>query len=360
MFNSIVRQIFLLLVMLFVFFSPLVAAVQKVIFDQDEGSDPDCTGFIVKLHELGECEIIALGSYYDTIYSARALEACLKYYNITSIPIGINKTGSDNTVGGIGNDWFGTYIANYFSITTASYPDVVDVYREALAAQADGSVIIIAMGPILNLWDLYNSSADEYSSLTGAQLIQAKVSAIYLEGLDYPSYGPDFDYNFVTDAPVAKNFIDAMTTMGMKMVYSGNYTAGALVNTNTTSAPSNSYTYQSYCHLSYPHSCGRPAWGHIDVLYALRGESWNGVKYFNTSAEGKNVLNEACDTNYWVEGDYNQFYITLNVDPSVLEPIVDDIQNAAVGAELLYPLIDDPTPTPSITGGYSGTASWSN
>jgi hypothetical protein len=345
----IIRQLLIILMAVLITL-PSWAAGVKVIFDQDEGSDPDCTGFLLKLAELGECEVIAMGSYFTDIWGARALEAAAKYYNMQSIPIGINKTTSESFCGVGYCDWFGTHVANYFNITTKSYPDVVDVYRTALAAQADNSVIIIAMGPIKNLWHLYISPADEISDMTGAQLIQAKVKAIYLEGLDYPSYGPGDDTNFAVDAPIAKNFIDAMTVMGMKMVYSGNYTAGALVFTDALTAPVDSYTYQSYCYYSKPPVCGRPAWGHIDVLHALRGESWNGVKYLNTSVEGKNVLTEACNQNWWVEGDYNQFYITLNVEPSVLQVIVDDIQNAAVGAPIQYPLIEDLlSPTCTIT-----------
>src|SRR5690606_25050822 len=54
-------------------------------------------------------------------------------------------------------------------------PDAVDLYREILAKQSDGSVTIISVGFSTNIARLLDTPADEYSDLPGMDLVSKKV-----------------------------------------------------------------------------------------------------------------------------------------------------------------------------------------
>ena len=62
----------------------------------------------------------------------------------------------------------------------------VDAYRKVLSEAADHSVVISAIGFATNLRDLLQSEADEYSSLSGYDLVAAKVKTVVWQGGWYP------------------------------------------------------------------------------------------------------------------------------------------------------------------------------
>ena len=60
-----------------------------------------------------------------------------------------------------------------------------DAYRKALAAAPDGSVNIASIGMPTNLRDLLKTSGDQYSPMSGYDLIAAKVSKIVFMDMMY-------------------------------------------------------------------------------------------------------------------------------------------------------------------------------
>ena len=53
-------------------------------------------------------------------------------------------------------------------------PDAVEVYRKILAEADDKSIVISSIGFINNLANLLQSDPDQYSQLTGVELVDAK------------------------------------------------------------------------------------------------------------------------------------------------------------------------------------------
>ena len=53
-------------------------------------------------------------------------------------------------------------------------PDAVEVYRKILAEADDKSIVISSIGFINNLANLLQSGPDQYSQLTGVELVDAK------------------------------------------------------------------------------------------------------------------------------------------------------------------------------------------
>ncbi|HEX8310410.1 MAG TPA: hypothetical protein VF614_03765, partial [Chthoniobacteraceae bacterium] len=58
------------------------------------------------------------------------------------------------------------------------YPDAVALYRETLAKQPDGSIVVLAVGPLRNLANLLKSRPDKASPLDGAALVAKKVKQL--------------------------------------------------------------------------------------------------------------------------------------------------------------------------------------
>lgn len=57
------------------------------------------------------------------------------------------------------------------------YPDAVALYRRILSEQPDGSVVVVAVGPLRNLANLLRSRADDASPLDGRALVAKKAKA---------------------------------------------------------------------------------------------------------------------------------------------------------------------------------------
>ena len=73
-------------------------------------------------------------------------------------------------------------------------PDGYMLYRRLLASQPDHSVSIVSIGFVTCLSQLLQSEADEYSPLSGVELVRRKVKCIYLMGGVFgKSVEPDFN-----------------------------------------------------------------------------------------------------------------------------------------------------------------------
>ena len=86
-------------------------------------------------------------------------------------------------------------------------PDGYRLYRRLLSQQPDHSVSIVSIGFVTCLAQLLQSEADEYSALSGTELVRQKVKCIYLQGGVFgESEEPDF--NFAQGITFAQTFFD--------------------------------------------------------------------------------------------------------------------------------------------------------
>lgn len=169
----------------------------KVIFDTDIAEDVDDVGAVAVLHALtdkGELDILGMMVSMPIEYGAPALDAINTYFKRPDIPIGTFRDSgtatSDNLL--VYNKALATSFPNDLKHADNAR-DAVDLYRELLAGQADQSVTIITVGPLTNLFGLMKSGSDEYSELTGIELIKKKVSYFVMAGGKLPE---GTSYNF--------------------------------------------------------------------------------------------------------------------------------------------------------------------
>jgi inosine-uridine nucleoside N-ribohydrolase len=226
-------------------------------------------------------------------------------------------------------DWqYGRAIAEGLgvSIVPEDVPDTTSLYRRLLAAQPNSSVTVVTVGPLGNILSLLESGADEYSSLTGANLVQEKVDRFVIMGGQYPS--GDHEWNFDGGMPgVTRRVLEGID---VPIVFSGyevgnRILTGQALNTLHAGHP----LYLGYRHFSEHAEWMRAAFdGDISdnasydqtaVLYAVRG----GVgRWWNLSERGR-VIADDNGGNRWVrdpEGTHR--YLELAGPPQDVADVI--------------------------------------
>lgn len=146
----------------------LLLSQVKVVVDTDFNTDCDDPGALAVAHalaDLGECEILAtvVSSRWPT--APQALDAVNTYYGRPDLPIGVSRKGV------VRHSKYADHLAKTFPHDTPPLDrvrDAVDVYREVLERQPDGSVVIVTIGYTINVAELLRSPG-------GLDLVRRKV-----------------------------------------------------------------------------------------------------------------------------------------------------------------------------------------
>lgn len=260
--------------------SASTAAVPLIIYDTDYGPDVDDVGALAVLHYLadrGECRILAMGNSTTNEWGPAAMDAVNHFYQRPDIPIGTYKRAGDLHSGSP----YTYQIANEFPQNLGrktAVPNVVTVYREALAKAPDASVKFVVVGFKTNLEDLLKSGADAISPLTGKELVARKVTELSDMGGAYPG-GSEFNFN--QNGMAAKYTFENWPT---PVIFSGfeigvNIKAGSVLKARQQAkADPVARAYELYSGLG----AARESWDLTSVLIAVRGIE----PYFGISAEG--------------------------------------------------------------------------
>lgn len=246
----------------------------KIIFDTDMGGDYDDVGALGMLHALekrGEIEILATVSSNLYPLSVPAIEIINSYYGRPDIPIGMP----------VGKGYYQhSRELHYQDSLMQTYPDLykqplrivdaVDVYRQVLADQPDESVVIVTVGFTTNMKNLLQSKPDQYSELTGKQLVAKKVKSWVAMGGGFPE---GFEVNIKRDAVASQYAIDNWPT---QIVFSG-FEIGNKISTGLDlieNGPEDSpirYVYQIGIGIRPNDAQGRKSWDQTALLVAARG-----------------------------------------------------------------------------------------
>ena len=212
-------------------FEPIRAAEPvKLIFDTDIGNDVDDTMAMAVIHALqnrNECELLAVTITKDNKYAAPMVQLVNTFYGRPDIPVGIVKGGVTkedgkylaqvyNTVDGQGSRVFKTGITPEMY---AELPDAVMVLRKTLAAQPDKSVVMVQVGFSTNLARLLETPGDDFSPLTGKELVAKKVKLLSaMAGAFVERLKEHSEYNIAMDIPSAQKMFAEWPT---PIVFSG-------------------------------------------------------------------------------------------------------------------------------------------
>lgn len=156
--------------------------VPLVILDTDLGSSTDDLFALEMLHRYeqeGRCRL--LGVVVDRMGESNAAIADVMncYFGHPDVPIGLVREGIaappvwidygalPTYVNADGSPMFQRSVSDY-----AALPDGYVLYRRLLAAQPDHSVSICSIGFVTCLAQLLQSEGDEYSPLSGVELVR--------------------------------------------------------------------------------------------------------------------------------------------------------------------------------------------
>lgn len=167
----------------------------KIIFDTDLGPDYDDVGALAFLHAMadsGKAEILATVSSNKHLLVAPSIEVINRYFGRPDLPIGAPK--SEGVDIGSSQHWADSIVVKYpHKIkATSDVEDAVALYRKILSSQPDNSVTIVTVGFLTNLGNLLNSQPDNYSPLTGKELIIKKVKKLVSMAGKFPK-GKEFN-----------------------------------------------------------------------------------------------------------------------------------------------------------------------
>ena len=160
----------------------------RLILDTDMESDVDDVGALSMLHALadsGEVEILGVMVCAKNPWSILCADRINTYYKREDILLGQLRRQGINR-----ESRYAKQVAKEFPGTIESFEDAMDAveqYRRILVSQPDSSVTILTIGYLTNLRDLLSSDPDEYSKLSGRDLVSQKVSNWICMGGMFPS-----------------------------------------------------------------------------------------------------------------------------------------------------------------------------
>ena len=295
----------------------------KVIFETDIGNDVDdalALDMLYKYVEWGQVDLLAVMINKDAPAPAEYMDIMNTWYGHTDIPVGIVRDGSDDPWGQYAQkvvDLKNEDGTPMFARSRESYDDLPDahiLYRQILAKQPDASVVIATVGFSTNLARLLDTPADEYSPLTGKELVAKKVKFLSAMAGNISEL-EHHEYNVVKDLPAAvKVFAEWPTEIVVSPFEVGRAIKypGESIENDFTWAPKHPMVEAYKAYLPMPYD--RPTWDLTSVLYAVEGDSW-----FTMSEPGRIEITQEGSSVFTSSPDGNVRYMK-----------VDDAQCAAI------------------------------
>jgi inosine-uridine nucleoside N-ribohydrolase len=308
---------------LFIFFSAFSQTVPqkpvRIILDTDIGPDYDDVGAVAVLYALadkGEAIPLAVMASNKNQFVAPVIDVLNTYFGRPDLPIGAPKGFGVDI--GAWQKWPQMLLEKYpHTITsTSEVQDAVALYRKILAHQPDHSVTIASIGFLTNLSNLLNSRPDQYSDLSGRDLIKRKVSKLVSMAGWFPK---GREYNLFTDSVASANVFNHWPTT---VIFSG-FEIGKEIKTglglvNDVSLHGPVKDVFAFCiPKAREDSAGRMSWDETTVLAAIRGaKPYFGLERGHIVIEGGN--------NTW-KNDKNgsQYYLTKALPDNEIAAIIE-------------------------------------
>ena len=302
----------------------------SIIFDTDMGVDCDDVGALFMLHgamERGEAKLLATIGCTSSEFIAPCIDAVNMWFGRSDIPVGTLKDAGFMTNPGYSSEVAARYPHRH--PTSGDYPDALTIYRQVLAKQPDGSVVIVAVGPLRNLANLLKSRPDAASPLDGPALIAKKVKRLDIMGGKYPpdasKDAKDGEFNFKQDPAATALVCSTWPTPVLFNGEGGSTNSGRRV---TFEMPEhNPLTLAYMVSDSVGFAGDRLSWDPVSCLVAVRGAA----PWYTIVSGGTNVADPETGSNLWqASGDRRHSYLVLNrkLPKSEVEAALEDLMVA--------------------------------
>lgn len=295
-----------------------VTGTRKIIFETDMGNDVDdalALDMLYKYLDAGEIDLLGIMLNKEGESPVIFTDIMNNWYGYPAIPIGVVREGADSEhdavnyarcVALLENDK-GEPMFDHSHIEYPELPEAHDLYRELLAGQPDSSVVIVSVGFSTNLARLLDTPPDEFSPLTGKELVAKKVK--YLSNMAGCFNVPEqHEYNIIKDISAAQKVYEEWPTA----IITSPFEVGIQVNYPATSieedfnwAPEHPLVEAYKCYLEMPYD--RPTWDLTSVLYAVEGAS-----YFDISSRGYISVTDEGYTSFKNDRNGNHQYLMID------------------------------------------------
>lgn len=275
----------------------------NLILDTDIGPDYDDVGAMALMHALadsGEVNILATVSSNMDEYAVPCIEVINTYFKRPHLPVGAPKgVGVSLATWHTGEKWPVVLSENYKHATakTSDAPDAVATYRKILSVATDTSVTICTIGFLTNLKNLLQSGPDEYSDLSGLELVNKKVKLLVSMAGEFPR-SKDGEFNIKED-PISSAYVAAHWPT--EILLSGFEIGNNIITGKATAEmPIHRSPIKDAYKLSLPQDnpFGRNSWDQTAVLVAIKGYE----RYYSI-VRGTLQVNEVTGVNSWKQDD---------------------------------------------------------
>jgi purine nucleosidase len=180
--------------------------------------DVDDVLALAMLHALerrGEARLLAVTSSTEDRSTASFIAKLNAFYGRGDIPVGMVRGGVTPAQTVQRFPFLGKDKGYTQALTRGighSVPEAVALLRKALAAQPDGSVVVVAVGFSTNLARLLESKGDATSPLDGMVLVRRKVRSLSIMAGSFDGREGEAEYNLILDVPSAQRLFDRWPT----------------------------------------------------------------------------------------------------------------------------------------------------
>jgi inosine-uridine nucleoside N-ribohydrolase len=288
----------------------------KVIFDTDMGGDTDDVVALSILNEFadeGKCDVLAcLADDHDVDKAtAAAISSINTYYGRPNIPIGTYQGPGISPV----KSGYTAVLRDKFPNSAKpddQMPLALDVFRKALAAAPDHSVVVVSVGFLNNLRDLLQSKPDAVSPLSGMDLVKQKVQKWVCMGGGYPTSGYECNFEGRDGGADAKYVVENWPTPAL---FSGFEIGLPILTGKCLKTAPDTNPAKRACDVN-----GHPSWDPTAAYAAVEDPT----RFWTLSPEGSVEVNGAGDE-WHPTPNRHQSYLIAKTPPAEVGQALDDL-----------------------------------
>ena len=238
-----------------------------LLFGTDWWTDCDdvaALALLLKAHKADLIDLKAVGVSSVMRYSAPSVKAVCGEQGFGDVPIGLDKSAERRGLFCLYQKKLTASCGSGF--TNTDCPEAYQLYRSVLAS-LPGKAVIADVGFPTILAELLASGPDEYSGLTGVQLVESKASEVVVMGGRWDKK-TGREYNFCAYKQNREAAAQLCERCPVPLTFLG-YEVGKSVITGGKNVPGLTGTAYA-AHLSPK---GRPSWDPMTALYAIVGDA---------------------------------------------------------------------------------------
>ena len=268
----------------------------RVIFDTDLGNDIDdvlALQMLLNYHRRGDINLLGISISKANPLTIEYIDGFCSFNSVPDMDLGYVYNGTTPEEGNylrptLDATYAGKKVLDPKRSLDDSIPVAYRMIRKILSEQPDSSVVMVVVGPETNICRLIESEADEYSKLSGMDLMKQKVKLVSVMGGNYGNE-PFPEWNIITDINASQVLFSQCP---VPVIASGFEIGIALPYPNKSIEEDFPDKLKNPLCISYSHwgemPYDRPSWDLTSVLIVAEPEK----EYFRLSPTGKISIDE--------------------------------------------------------------------